>query len=127
MMSYEDEYIKKDRFSLIIDSVQNTLANDNYYSYVGNTSDTIEGIIDEVGYFVSEIIIDHPEIIFSDCSDEQVNYLREQKIGFEDSVTGASAKYVVGDIVDAYVKKMMVDVMPLVEGFWLDRESNNEE
>lgn len=121
-------YYKK-RFSLAIDNIKDTLANDRYEAYAGVEADTIEDIIYELGYFISEIIIYHPEVVYSQIENEEVKYLRTQEVGFRESIAGASvcAKYKVGDLIDAYIKKLVVDAIPCVEGFWISKNEEDEE
>lgn len=122
-------YNYKKRFSLAIDSIKGTLANDRYEAYANIGAETIEDIIYELGYFISEIIIYHPEVVYSEIEDEEVKYLRAQEVGFKESVatTSVCAKYKVGDLIDAYIKKLVVNAMPCVEGFWIAENEDDEE
>lgn len=121
--------MQESRFSLAIDSVKGTLANDRYEVYVGIEAETIEDIIYELGYFISEIIIYHPEVVYTELENEEVKYLRAQEVGFKESVASASvcAKYKIGNLIDAYIKKLVVDAIPCVEGFWIGENSEDEE
>ena len=122
-------YGYKKRFSLAIDSIKGTLANDRYEAYAGVEAETIEDIIYELGYFISEIIIYHPEVVYSDIENEEVKYLREQRVGFNESIASANAcaRYKVGDLIDAYIKKLVIDAIPCVEGFWISKNEEDEE
>lgn len=126
---YEENYIQEKRFTLAIDSVKDTLANDRYEAYANIGAETIEDIIYELGYFISEIIIYHPEVVYSEIENEEVKYLRAQEVGFKESIASASvcAKYKIGDLIDAYIKKLVVDAMPCVEGFWIAENPEDEE
>lgn len=126
---YEENYMQKKRFTLAIDSVKDTLANDRYEVYADIGAETIEDIIYELGYFISEIIIYHPEVVYTELENEEVKYLRAQEVGFKESIAATSVctKYKVGDLIDAYIKKLVVDAIPCVEGFWIGENSEDEE
>ena len=110
------------RYGLDLFNVSDCNITNVYNAYHDTEADTIEEIIEELGHFISEIIIFYPGAIFDDVHKK----LREKKIGFVDNATGGYTRYKVADLIDAYVKKLVVESIPVFDDFALGVEVNGE-
>lgn len=109
------------RYKLLLFNVARCGIPDVYNAYCNTEAETIEEIIKELGHFISEMIIFYPAVIF-----DNFKKLREQEIGFEDVATGGYTSYKIGDLIDAYVKKLVVDSIPVFDDFAIGEEVNGK-
>lgn len=113
----------KKRYELDISNLYYKKVSNVYEAYHDAEAETIEEIIAQLGNFVSEIIIFYPALIFDN---EESRDTRKEKIGFTDNATGGYKRYELGDLIDSYIKKRVVDSIPVFDDFALGVEVNGE-
>lgn len=104
------------RYHLSLFNVSRSKIDNIYKAYYDTQAETIEEIIAELAHFVSEVIIFYPELIFDN---EENRNIRKELIGFGDNATGGYVRYKLGDLIDAYIKKLIVDAIPEFDDFEL--------
>lgn len=86
-------------------------------AYSDITCDSIEAIIEEIGNFIGELLVDYPQYVF--MNEGSISKLRSREIGFTDVATGGYVKYNMGTLIDAYIVQKIANQAAKMEGFAL--------